>query len=108
MKVAVTSTGATIDDQVESRFGRCPYIVVVDTDDMSAQSVENKNAQLGGGAGIRSAELVSETAARVVLTGKCGPNASQALEAAGIQVILDVYGSVRTAVEEYNSAGGIA
>ena len=108
MKVAVTSTGASIDDRVESRFGRCPYILIVDTDDMSAQSMENKNAQLGGGAGIRSAEQVNETGARVVLTGRCGPNASQALEAAGIKVISDVSGTVRTAVEEYNKEGEIS
>jgi predicted Fe-Mo cluster-binding NifX family protein len=105
MKIAVSSTGASIDDRVEERFGRCPYLIIMETDDMSAQILENKNAQLGGGAGIRSAELVAETGARVVLTGRCGPNASQALEAAGVQVISDVSGTVRAAVEEYIKEG---
>lgn len=105
MKVAVSATGASIDDQVEARFGRCPYLIVVETDDMSARILENKNAQLGGGAGVRSAELVTETGARVVLTGKCGPNASQALEAAGVQVVTDVSGTVRSAIENYSNKG---
>jgi hypothetical protein len=29
MKIAVTSTGPTLDDNVEPRFGRCPYFISV-------------------------------------------------------------------------------
>jgi len=69
MKVAVSATGQSLDVPVEPRFGRCPFIVVVDTDNMNPEFMDNSASQLGGGAGIRSAEAVSRAGARVLLTG---------------------------------------
>ena len=103
MKVAVTSRGTTLDDAVDPRFGRCAHFVIVETDDMSFEAVANSNAAAGGGAGIQSAQLVSEKDAKVVLTGNCGPNAFRTLEAAGIQVVIGAGGTVREAVEEYKA-----
>ena len=103
MKVAVTSKGTTLDDSVDPRFGRCAHFVIVETDDMSFEAVANSNAAAGGGAGIQSAQLVSEKDAKVVLTGNCGPNAFRTLEAAGIQVVIGAGGTVHEAVEEYKA-----
>lgn len=103
MKVAVTSTGPTIDDQVDPRFGRSPYFVVVDTDSMEAEPLQNENAALGGGAGIQSAQMISEQNVEALLTGNCGPNAFRTLQAAGIEVVVGASGTVRTAVESYVS-----
>ena len=103
MKVAITSRGTTLDDQVDPRFGRCAHFVIVETDDMSFDAVENSNAAAGGGAGIQSAQLVAEKDAKVVLTGNCGPNAFRTLEAAGIEVVIGAGGTVREAVEQYKA-----
>jgi predicted Fe-Mo cluster-binding NifX family protein len=43
MKVAVTAQGKDLGDQVDPRFGRCPYFLVVDTDTMVAEAIENPN-----------------------------------------------------------------
>ncbi len=101
MKICVTSEGNNLDAVVDQRFGRCAYFIFVDTDTMEYESVENTNVSASGGVGIKSAQLVSEKGARVVLTGKVGPNAAKALEAAGIEVITDVSGSVKDAIERY-------
>ncbi|MBD3370212.1 dinitrogenase iron-molybdenum cofactor biosynthesis protein [Candidatus Fermentibacteria bacterium] len=103
MKVAVTSTGRTLDDKVDPRFGRSPYFLLVDTDNMKAEALQNPNAALGGGAGIQAAQLMSEQEVKVVLTGNCGPNAFRTLQAAGIEVVSGVSGTVRRAVEDYVS-----
>jgi len=105
MKVAVTSTGPTLDAEVDPRFGRCAFFVIVETDDMSFEAVENANSALGGGAGIQSAQLVAGKGARTVLTGNCGPNAHQTLGAAGIEVIVGSSGTVRRMVERFKSGG---
>ena len=31
MKIAVTSQGSALSSQVDSRFGRAPYLIVIDT-----------------------------------------------------------------------------
>ena len=103
MKIAVTSTGPTLDDQVEARFGRCRYFLIIDTDTMQFEAIENPNITLGGGAGIQSAQLMSEKGVTTVLTGNCGPNAFNVFGQAGIQVIVGVSGSIRSAVDQFKA-----
>ncbi len=105
MKIAVTSRGKTIDDQVDPRFGRCLFFLVVDTDTLEVEPIENPNLSLGGGAGIQSAQLIAQHDVKVVLTGNCGPNAYRTLNAAEIEVIVGVSGTVREAVEQLKSGG---
>ena len=107
MKIAVTASGAGLDAEVDPRFGRCANFVLVDPETMAFEEVENTNVSMGGGAGIQSAQLVADKGAKVVLTGNCGPNAYRALQAAGVEVIVGVSGTVREAVENYK-AGAFA
>jgi len=103
MKVAVTATGPSLDARVDPRFGRCPYFLVVETDDASWKAVENPNVSLGGGAGIQSAQLMAERGVQTVLTGNCGPNAYQTLSAAGIGVIVGCSGTVADVIEQFKA-----
>ena len=90
MKIAVSSTGQTLDNAVEARFGRCPYFLIVNPATLEFEAIANANAELGGGAGIQSAQLIATKGASVVLTGNCGPNALQVFEKAGIIVVTGV------------------
>ena len=103
MKVAVTTSEASLDAQVDPRFGRCAYFLIVETDDLSFEAVENPNVAVGGGAGIQAAQLMSEAGVQTVLTGNCGPNAYRGLEAAGISVIVGCAGTVKEVVEQFKS-----
>jgi len=105
MKIAVTASGASLDAQVDPRFGRCPYFLVIDTDNLDFEAVENANVALGGGAGIQSAQLMAEKDVQFILTGNCGPNAYQKLSAAGIQTVVGCSGLIRDAVERFKSGG---
>lgn len=103
MKIAVTSSGPTLDDMVEQRFGRCPYFLIIDPDTLEYKPIQNPNVSLGGGAGPQSAQLMANEGVSAVLTGNCGPNAFQTFGAAGIKVITGVGGPVRQAVEQYKT-----
>jgi predicted Fe-Mo cluster-binding NifX family protein len=103
MKVAVTATGPSLDSALDSRFGRCPFFVLVETGDMSLEAVENASSALGGGAGIQSARSLEQKGVKVVLTGNCGPNAHQVLTAAGIAVYVGCRGTVLDVVQRYKS-----
>ncbi|MEA3221913.1 MAG: NifB/NifX family molybdenum-iron cluster-binding protein [Thermodesulfobacteriota bacterium] len=105
MKIAITAAGPALDDMVEARFGRCPYFQVIDTETMEHEALENSNIALGGGAGIQSAQMMSDKGVKVVLTGNCGPNAFQVFNAAGVQVIVGVSGKVRDVVEQFKTGG---
>lgn len=101
MKIAVSSTGGSIEGEVEPRFGRAPYYVIVDTDTMKFELVFNPNTLDAQGVGPQTAKLIADTGAQVVLTGSVGPNASRALEAAGIRVVPGVSGTIRGAVDSF-------
>jgi predicted Fe-Mo cluster-binding NifX family protein len=102
MKIAVTSKGTNLDSQVDPRFGRAAYILVVDSETLEFEPLDNKeNANALKGAGIQAAKMVSEKGAKVLLTGFCGPNAFKAMSAAKIGVANDADGSVRDAVKAY-------
>ncbi len=101
MKIGVSATGPSIDDAVDQRFGRCPYYIIADTETNDIKSIENPNVSQPSGAGISSAQLMANEGVKVILTGNCGPKAYQVFDAAGIEVITGVSGSVREAIEKY-------
>ena len=103
MKIAISAVGQTLDSEVDSRFGRCRYFVIVDLETMQSKALVNSGATGSGGVGVSTAQTIASEGVEAVITGNCGPNAHQALSAVGIKVISGVTGSIRDAVEEYRS-----
>jgi len=103
LKIAVSATSGNLDAQIDPRFGRCPYFVIVDPETMKFETVQNVSQSAPSGAGIQAAQIVANTGAEVVLTGNVGPNAFQALSSFGIKIITGVLGTVREAVEKFKS-----
>ena len=101
MRIAISATGPTLDAEVDPRFGRCQYFIIVNPETMEFEALENSNAVAAGGAGISTGQMIAGKGVEVVLTGNCGPNAYQVLSAAGLQVITGVSGKIKDAIEEY-------
>jgi len=101
MKVVVSSTGESLDSQVDPRFGRAAMFVLVDTDSQTVKATENSaGTNSAQGAGIQAAETVSRLGAECLITGHCGPKAFRALEAAGTQVYVGAAGTIAQAIEQ--------
>ncbi len=101
MKVAVSSSGTDLSSQLDPRFGRCAYFIIVDLDSMTFEAILNTAVGSAHGAGIQAAQLVASRGVKVVLTGNIGPNAYNALSASKIQIVIDVSGTVGEAVEMF-------
>ena len=103
MKIAITSRGTDLDSKVDPRFGRAAYILIVDSDTLDFELLDNQeNVNALKGAGIQAASMISDKGAKILLTGYCGPNAFQTLDAAKIKVVDNVDGTVRDAVKAFN------
>jgi predicted Fe-Mo cluster-binding NifX family protein len=101
MKIVVTAKGNTMDSQLDQRFGRADYFMVVDADTLEFEAVNNAAAIAAGGAGIVSAQAVVEKGVQAVITGNVGPNALSVLQAAKITIYKGQAVSVRENVELY-------
>jgi predicted Fe-Mo cluster-binding NifX family protein len=103
MKIAITSTGKTLDSQVDQRFGRAAYFIIVETQTMDFSVLENESAAASGGAGISAAKAVIDAGAEAVLTGNCGPNAQRTLNTAGVKLYTSVSGTIEEAIELFKN-----
>lgn len=101
MKIGISSTGNDLDSEIDPRFGRCRFFVVVDTGTMEFDSHSNENAASMGGAGIQAAQFMADLGVKAVLTGNVGPNAFETLNAGGIRIFTGIHGKVRDAVERF-------
>jgi len=103
VKVAVSSTGGSLDSVVDPRFGRCGVFLVVDTETMKHQAVPNSSIGAAHGAGIGAAQAVAQLGVKAVITGQVGPNAHMALSRAGITIYTGASGTVESAVNQFKS-----
>jgi predicted Fe-Mo cluster-binding NifX family protein len=99
MKIAISSTGDSLDSLVDPRFGRSNKFIVIDTDTMNLQVVENTSIYSAHGAGIGAAQKVASMGVKAVITGNVGPNAQSALSASGVEIYTILQGTVRDAVD---------
>lgn len=104
MRVAVTAKEASVDSQVDPRFGRARYILAIDVETGETEASDNDvNLNALQGAGIQTAQNVASLNVEAVLTGHLGPNAFRALSAAGIKAYTGLTGTVAEAVERLKS-----
>ena len=102
MVIAVTARGNDLQGEVDPRFGRAKHFLLVDSETMEFEVVENEqNLSLPQGAGIQAAQNVANHEPEVVLTGNCGPKAFKTLQAAGIKVVVGVSGRIEDAIRAY-------
>ncbi len=101
MKIVVSSTSNNLEGQLDPRFGRCAYLLIVESETMQFEAILNAASNAGGGAGIQTAQLIADKGAKTVITGNVGPNAFRSLSAAGIEIITGAVGTVREAVEKF-------
>jgi predicted Fe-Mo cluster-binding NifX family protein len=102
MKIAVTAKGPDLDSEMDPRFGRAKYILVLDPDGSLDEVIDNsESGEAMGGAGMQTAKLLADRKVDILLTGRCGPNALRGLSAAGIRVVANHTDKVREAVERF-------
>jgi len=72
MKVAISSKGDTLDSEMDSRFGRCKFFAIYDSENKSTQFVENKAASLTEGAGPAALQLLTAQGVTKLVSGNFG------------------------------------
>ena len=104
MKVAITSQGVGAESEIDPRFGRAKFFIVVDTEtnEMSV-ATNDQNLNAAQGAGIQAGKTVVGLGAEAVITGHVGPKAFATLHAGGIAIHSGATGTVAEALEQFKA-----
>ena len=89
VKIAISSTGKNLTDNVSEVFARCPYFIIAEVENKKVQKtevMENKIANQLGGAGISAAQLIAEKDVKTVITKNVGPRALDVLNQFNIAI----------------------
>lgn len=101
MRICISSTGKTLQDAMDPRFGRASWFIFADTDTGEYEAYDNGSEQAGGGVGVTSGQLMADRNIEAVITGNVGPNAMNVLKGAGIQMYKGNPGSVKANMDSF-------
>lgn len=100
MKIAITAQDKELSSEVDLRFGRAKWIIVVDTETGEFQAQDNVvNLNAVQGAGIQTGQNIANLGAEAVITGNIGPNAFKTLNTAGVKIFLAQKQTVQQALD---------
>jgi len=88
MKIAITSTGNTLESTLDQRFGRCAYFVVYDTESKGVEFLPNPNVDKESGAGPAAVQLVASRNVSKIVSGEFGIKIKPILDSLKIQMIV--------------------
>jgi predicted Fe-Mo cluster-binding NifX family protein len=88
MIVAITSTGNDLDSNVDSRFGRCSYFAIHDTESLLTEFIPNPNKESTEGAGPASVQFIASLGTAKIISGEFGSKVKSILERLNIQQVI--------------------
>ena len=104
VKIAITSQDKEISSEVDLRFGRAKFLLVVDTETGDFEVHDNElNLNAVQGAGIQTGQNIANLGVEAVITGNVGPNAFRTLNAAGVKIFLAEKQTVQKAIDLFRA-----
>ena len=88
MKVAITSTGQSLDSTIDQRFGRCAFFIIYDTETGGVEILPNPNKNAEEGAGPASVQMVASKGVVKIISGEFGVKIKSLLDSLKIQMVV--------------------
>ncbi len=102
MKICIPTMGDRgLDEQVGEHFGRVPTYTIVDSETNEVTVIQNESIHTGGMG--YAPELIANTGANIMVCGGLGRRAIGLFEEFGIMVYVGAAGTVRDALDMFNS-----
>ena len=101
MKIAMAVEGKILESNVCMSFGRAPQFLFYDTQSGEAKFLPNTAADSQGGAGIKAAQILVDNKAEALLAYRCGENAAEVMQAAGIKLYMAIPGTAKENIEAF-------
>ncbi len=101
MIIAITAKEASLQSEVDPRFGRAACFMIANSVTGEVYAHDNKEGiEASNGAGTGAAQLMAEYKVDVLYTGHVGPKAAEVLDKAKIAYHEDTTGTVETVLDD--------
>jgi predicted Fe-Mo cluster-binding NifX family protein len=100
MKIAITSEGNTLNAQIDSRFGRCSYFAIYDTETKQTEFIENPGKEASGGAGPAAVQFVAKQGVSKIVAGEFGGKTVPLFQSLGIEMINESGKTIAKIIEQ--------
>lgn len=101
MLIAITAMENSLQSEVDPRFGRAAYYMIVNTETGEVIAHDNSDGiNASNGAGTGAAQTLSEYGVEALYTGKVGPKAAEVLNQAKIPYFENVSGTVQELLDQ--------
>ena len=104
MKIILSTDAPGLEANLDPRFGRAAYFLLIDPATKEWEAVMNPALYSSGGAGVQAAQLATQHQCSAVISGEFGPNAYNSLAAVGVDMYK--YGnctSIQDVLDRYNA-----
>jgi predicted Fe-Mo cluster-binding NifX family protein len=102
MKIVMPVEDKSIESKICPSFGRTPYFLIYDTDKKDSIFLDNSAVASQGGAGIKAAQIIVDNKASALLTPRCGKNAADVIQGAGIQIYKIMNDSIQDNINAFS------
>ena len=88
MKYVITSQLNSLDSLIDSRFGRCTYFTIFDSESKSVEFIPNPFKNVGENAGQDAVKLLANRGVDKIISGEFGLKIKSLLDSLKIQMII--------------------
>lgn len=109
MKIAFSTSGHSMCDLLDRRFGRAARFLIFDTVTHTETLIDNtQNLNSAQGAGIQAAQHIVNSGAEAIITGHTGPKAFKVMQVAGIPVYYTTATALNDALTAFQAGSLVA
>ena len=101
MLIAITALENSLQSEIDPRFGRAAYYMIVNTETDEVTTHNNSDGVgASNGAGTGAAQTLSEYGVEALYTGSVGPKAAEVLNQAKIPYYENITGTVQSVLDQ--------
>ncbi len=100
MKIAIASEKESLDARIDSRFGRCAYFAIHDTDSKTTEFFPNPAKDSPEGAGPAAVKFVASKGVKKVVAPEFGGKAEAMLEKLQIEMVNEKDKTISEVIKE--------
>ena len=100
MKIVISATGKDIESEIDTKFHRSSFFLVVDTKTNSQKTIENTTRERPSEIGATVGQIVANEGIDAVITENIGPRAFEIFKRYGIKVY-QAKGKITDAIKQF-------